>query len=324
MKLTLTSPQGEKSECAFTDARPFGSWIDVDLDDGTLDEARKGLIDNYGLHPLAVDSVLEGNQRPRIDSYDTFSHLITIGMDDEGELFELNCFIFADGIVTVHRNNSSAFDRVRSRLGAHSIAGKTTMPIIVAFLIVDAVVDTYFPVLAQMDEEIDELENQILDDPNEEQLARLFKMKRRIMRIRKSVNPQRDMISALNSGVVTIPGMDEVGVTYFRNLFDHFIRISDMVDSYRDLITGAMETHLAMVNNRLNVVMKQLAIVSTIFLPLAFLTGFFGQNFTWPINHLYMSQWQFLGFAIGLEASAAAIVFMVLRKRGWLKTGPTA
>ncbi len=83
--------------------------------------------------------------------------------------------------------------------------------------------------------------------------------------------------------MVAIPGMTDQGSAYFRNLYDHLIRISDMVDSYRDLISGAMDTHLSMVSNRLNVVMKQLAIIATIFLPLGFLTGFFGQNFAWPL-----------------------------------------
>ena len=94
------------------------------------------------------------------------------------------------------------------------------------------------------------------------------------------------MISSLNAGMVEIPGMTDQGSAYFRNLYDHLIRISDMVDGYRDLIGGAMDTHLSMVSNRLNVVMKQLAVIATIFLPLGFLTGFFGQNFAWPIAHM--------------------------------------
>src|SRR5580692_3075060 len=113
------------------------------------------------------------------------------------------------------------------------------------------------------------------------------------MMIRRVVTPQRDMISSLNAGMVEIPGMTDQGTAYFRNLYDHLIRISDLVDSYRDLLTGAMDTHLSMVSNRLNVVMKQLAIIATLFLPLSFLTGFFGQNFTVLTNHLLTHTWAF-------------------------------
>src|ERR1700733_8998989 len=118
-------------------------------------------------------------------------------------------------------------------------------------------------------------------------------MKRQIMTIRKVITPQRDMIASLNGGMVVIPGMTEQGNAYFRNLYDHLIRISDLVDGYRDLVGGAMDTHLSMVSNRLNVVMKQLAIIATIFLPLGFLTGFFGQNFAWLTAHLQVGLGRF-------------------------------
>ena len=109
----------------------------------------------------------------------------------------------------------------------------------------------------------------------------LFDMKRRIITIPKAIAPQRDMIYRLNAGMVSLPGMTDKGAAYFRNLYDHLIRINDIVDGYRDLVRGAMDTHLSMVSNRLNVVMKQLAVIATIFMPLGFLTGFFGQKFAW-------------------------------------------
>jgi magnesium transporter len=137
------------------------------------------------------------------------------------------------------------------------------------------------------------------------------------------ITPQRDMIATLNSGMVAIPGMTDRSEAYFRNLYDHLIRISDLVDSYRDLLSGAMDTHLSMVSNRLNVVMKQLAVIATIFLPLGFLTGFFGQNFAWPLTHLTtMKEFFFLG--IGSELVAIALLLMMFRRRGWLGSGPTA
>jgi magnesium transporter len=188
----------------------------------------------------------------------------------------------------------------------------------------DTLIDSFFPVLSDFDDAIDDLEGAILKNPTEEQLGTLFDMKRQILTIRKVITPQRDMISSLNSGVVAIPGMTDQGTAYFRNLYDHLIRISDMVDAYRDLISGAMDTHLSMVSNRLNVVMKQLAIIATIFLPLGFLTGFFGQNFAWPIAHLQVGGADFIFLGIGSELVAIALLLLLFKRRGWLGSGPTA
>ena len=192
------------------------------------------------------------------------------------------------------------------------------------YLIMDTLIDSFFPVLSDFDDSIDDLEGAILKNPTEQQLGTLFEMKREIMTIRKVITPQRDMISSLNSGTVEIPGMTDQGAAYFRNLYDHLIRISDLVDGYRDLIGGAMDTHLSMVSNRLNVVMKQLAIIATIFLPLGFLTGFFGQNFAWPIAHLQMGFNDFLLLGMGSELVAILLLLILFKRRGWLGSGPTA
>ena len=117
-------------------------------------------------------------------------------------------------------------------------------------------------------------------------IGRLFDMKRSLIAMRKVVTPQRDMFAAVLSEPDVLPGMTPDSERYFRDLYDHLIRISDLVDSYRDLLSGALDTHLSTVSNRLNVIMKQLTIIATIFLPLSFLTGFFGQNFGWMVNRL--------------------------------------
>ena len=168
------------------------------------------------------------------------------------------------------------------------------------------------------------LEGAILKNPTEQQLGTLFAMKRQIMTIRKVITPQRDMIAGLNAGMVEIPGMADSGSAYFRNLYDHLIRISDMVDAYRDLIGGAMDTHLSMVSNRLNVIMKQLAMIATIFLPLGFLTGFFGQNFAWLQAHLQVGFGYFLVLGVGSEIVAIVILLLLFKRRGWLGSGPMA
>jgi magnesium transporter len=243
---------------------------------------------------------------------------------DGKNVAEVHCFITAQCIISIHQGDCPALGTVKDRIDGHHAAQVAPPQVAILYLIMDTLVDSFFPVLSDFDDAIDDLEGAILKNPTEEQLGTLFDMKRQVMTIRKVITPQRDMISSLNAGTVEIPGMTDQGSAYFRNLYDHLIRISDLVDGYRDLVGGAMDTHLSMVSNRLNVVMKQLAIIATIFLPLGFLTGFFGQNFAWPIAHIYTNLGQFLLLGVGSELVAIAVLFMLFKRRGWLGSGPTA
>ena len=142
-------------------------------------------------------------------------------------------------------------------------------------------------------------------------------MKRLLVGMRKVISPQRDLFSSIVTGVEVFPGMTEDDQRYFRDVYDHLIRIGDMVDTYRDLLTGAMDVYLSTVSNRLNAVMKQLAIIATVFMPLTFLTGFFGQNLSWMVDHVG-GLGHFLVFGIGLELMTLAIVLTYFWRRGWL------
>ncbi|HTZ08694.1 MAG TPA: magnesium transporter CorA family protein [Acidimicrobiales bacterium] len=301
-------------------------WLDLDMHDPGPDDDVPGLLtDTFHFHPVAVEAATKFGQRARIDDYDEFVHVITFGMAGDGkDLVEVHCFITTTYIITMHQGNCPALDTVCSRLETHHFSDNAPRQVVVFYLVMDTLVDSFFPVLSDLDDAIDDLETAILANPTEEQLGTLFDMKRRIMTIRKVITPQRDMIASLNSGMVTIPGMTDQGSAYFRNLYDHLIRISDLVDSYRDLVGGAMDTHLSMVSNRLNVVMKQLAIIATLFLPLSFLTGFFGQNFAWLTGHAESSMLQFFLLGIGTEVVAIALLAILFKRRGWLGSGPTA
>ena len=181
--------------------------------------------------------------------------------------------------------------------------------------------DSFFPFLSDFDDRIDALEDEILQTPTEDQLGEIFHMKRSLIDVRKLVTPQRDVMASVNAGVTDVPGMTDEAAHYFRDLYDHLIRLGDLVDSYRDLLTNVMDTHLSTVSNRLNVVMKQLTIIATIFLPLTFLTGFFGQNFAYLIRGIGAT-WAFYVFGIGLELAAVVYLVVSFRRRGWLG-GPT-
>ena len=141
-------------------------------------------------------------------------------------------------------------------------------------------------------------------------------MKRLLVGMRKAVTPQRDMFASLMGGVAELPGLTPEDERYFRDIYDHLIRISDLIDSYRDLLTSSMDVFLSTVSNRLNVVMKQLAVIATVFLPLTFITGFFGQNFGWLVRHI--GGWPaFVGLGIGSEVLTVAFLVMFFKRRGW-------
>ncbi len=141
-------------------------------------------------------------------------------------------------------------------------------------------------------------------------------MKRLLVGMRKTVTPQRDTFARVLGGVAELPGLTREDERYFRDVYDHLIRISDLIDSYRDLLTGAMDVYLSTVSNRLNAVMKQLTIIATIFLPLGWLTGFFGQNFGYEVRHI--TGWgSFVVLGLGTELVALAALLAFFRRRGW-------
>ncbi|MGH9028729.1 MAG: magnesium transporter CorA family protein [Acidimicrobiales bacterium] len=301
-------------------------WLDIDTQGSGLDGDLTALLtDIFHFHPVAVHAAEHFGQRARIDDFGDFVQVVTFGMAaDSTNVAEVHCFISDKFIVSIHQGDCPALSGVRDQLGTHHASDAAAPQIVVFYLIMDTLIDSFFPVLSDLDDAIDDLESAILKNPTEQQLGTLFDMKRRIMTIRKVITPQRDMISTLNAGMVQIPGMTDQGSVYFRSLYDHLIRISDMVDSYRDLVSGATDTHLSMVSNRLNIVMKQLAIIATVFLPLSFLTGFFGQNFSWLVVHAETGIKYFVFLGIGSEVVAIVLLLWLFKRRGWMGAGPTA
>jgi len=233
---------------------------------------------------------------------------------DEDRLVEVHCFYSEKYLITVHRDDAPALAELRERYGKRR--DPIQDPPLLLYKIVDGLVDSFFPILAEFDDRIDELENQIFLNANDAQLQEIFKMKRLLVGMRQVVTPQRDLFASLVGGVAELPGMSEKEERYFRDVYDHLIRISDLIDTYRDLLTGAMDVYLSTVSNRLNVVMKQLAIIATIFLPLAWLTGFFGQNFGFLVREI--GSWQtFVVLGLGTELIAVVALYVMFRRRGW-------
>jgi magnesium transporter len=292
-------------------------WLELHgLDADTTDTLR----DVFGFHPVALENAGEFRQRPTAENFgDMFAMVDYAATTVGGSLTEVHAFYTERYLITVAEQGCNVLDEVRHRLAL----GQQSMPpgrpprLVLLHHILDAMIDSFFQPLSDLDDGIDALIGEIFDKPSKSQLQQLLGMQRWLVSVRKLVSPQRDGMAAVVSGVVSLPGRDAASEPYLRDLYDHVIRISDEIDSYRDLLDNAMDAYLSMVSNRLNEVMKQLTIIATVFLPLSFLTGFFGQNFSWLVSHLGGLP-AFLILGIGTEALAVAGLYTLFRRRSWL------
>jgi magnesium transporter len=287
-------------------------WLDLDQPDPDDYEI---LRDVFNFHPLAVEDSEHFDQRAKIEDYADFVFLVVYGASpDDDRLVEVHCFYSERFLVTIHRDDCPAFAELRRRYQKRDEA--IDRPSLLLYRIVDGLVDSFFPILADFDDRIDELEDAIFQHADDRQLQEIFRMKRLLVGMRKAVTPQRDTFGSLMGGIAQLPGLAEEDEHYFRDVYDHLIRISDLIDSYRDLLTSAMDVYLSTVSNRLNGVMKQLAVIATIFLPLSWLTGFFGQNFGWLVDRI--GRWQtFVGFGVGTEVLALVLLLAFFKRRAW-------
>ncbi|MDX6591964.1 MAG: magnesium transporter [Gaiellales bacterium] len=305
-EVTLTLDEIERR----LDAGAF-FWLDIHR---PTDEQFQLLREGFGFHELALEDSEDFGQRAKIEDYDDFIFLVVYGASpDNDRLVEVHCFYSERFLVTVHRDDCPAFAEARRRqrdIDAYE------RPAVVLYRVVDALVDSFFPVLSDFDDRIDDLEEGIFRKADDAQLQEIFRLKRLLVGIRKALTPQRDMFAGFAAGTVEIPGFATDDRRYFRDVYDHLIRLTEVVDAYRDLLTGTMDVYLSTVSNRLNSVMKQLAIIATIFLPLTWITGFFGQNFGWEVRHIGgLQSFAFLG--IGLEVAAVAWMLVYFKRRGW-------
>jgi magnesium transporter len=287
-------------------------WLDLDQPDAADFEI---LRDVFRFHPLAVEDSEHFDQRAKLDDYDDFIFIVVYGATPDGDqLVEVHCFYSERFLLTVHHDDCPAFAEIRRRYRDRDKA--IDHPSLLLYRVVDGLVDSFFPILAAFDNRIDELEDQIFSRADDQQLQEIFGMKRLLVGMRKAVTPQRDAFASLMGRIAELPGLEDEDERYFRDIYDHLIRISDLIDSYRDLLTGAMDVYLSTVSNRLNSVMKQLTVIATIFLPLTFITGFFGQNFSWMVDHIG-SLPAFLALGIGSEIVLVIVLLTYFKRRGW-------
>ncbi|MFL5823092.1 MAG: magnesium/cobalt transporter CorA [Solirubrobacteraceae bacterium] len=290
-------------------------WLDLTAPNA---EELTQLRELFGFHPLALEDAEHFSQRPKLDDYSDHVFLVFYGAwrhqpGDPEPLREVHLFISGHYLVTIHRDPLPPLDHQREQLEGRVLHSEQFL----LYRVLDALVDSFFPLLAEMDDEIDELEAALLADPDERQLERLFALKRELVSMRKVVTPQRDLFVRSVDQIALLPGLQLDERDYFRDVYDHLIRISDLIDSYRDLLSGATDMYLSTVSNRQNDVMKQLTIIATIFLPLSFITGFFGQNFGFMVRDISHA-WAFWALGIGSMAATVLVLLVFFRRKKWI------
>jgi magnesium transporter len=316
---SLVAPPGPWSEAAgtkesVTQLLRAGECFWLDLHDPTLDDL--GLLrEPFGFHPLAVEDSEMFDQRPKVEDYENFVFLVAYGASpDEDGLVEVHCFYAEHFLVTVRRDDSPSLDALRVRF-ERDLSLLPRGPRLL-YEVLDRLVDGFFPVLEHLDEGLDLIEDQMFSSPKPDFLEDIFRMKRRVVRLRKVVSPQRDVLARLVGPGAELPGLTVEDERYFRDVYDHLARLVEEIDAIREVMNATIDAYLSRASNRLNSTTKQLTVMATIFLPLTFLTGFFGQNFGWMVDHV--DNWPaFAVLGLGLELATVVALLALFRRRGW-------
>ena len=259
-------------------------WLDLDAPSNEEVETLDGL---FHFHPLALEDLRKKGQRPKLEDFGDYMFLVYYGArDPEGgtavRLEEVHAFVSGGYLVTVHDGRCSALDEVRKRLDALPPSSEQ----FVVYRVLDALTDTFFPLLEDLEDRLEDLDEEIFSAPSPDHLQPLTELRRDLVELGRVTTPQRDMLARHIDDILEVPGLEADSRNYFRDVYDHAIRISDQIDSYRDLLIGSRDAYLSVTSNRLNEITKQLTVVATIFLPLSFVVGFFGQNFGWLVRNI--------------------------------------
>ncbi|WP_445151426.1 magnesium transporter CorA family protein [Baekduia sp. Peel2402] len=270
----------------------------------------------FGLHPLAIEDSQEFGQRPKLDDYESAALLVYYGVDPDGTPVEVHFHVSGAWMITIHEEGHEIFHQAVKRLGSEP--PKTEEEAI--YRVLDALTDSFFPVLDGIDDRIDDLMDAMMEKPSQDQRQELFHLRRKLIELRRIATPQRDILARGGDVLGRLPGLEaDDARDWFRDVYDHLVRISELIDSYRDLLAGALDLYLSTVSNRLNSISAQLTIVATIFLPLTFVTGFFGQNFGMLVRHINSAA-AFWGYGVGSMVISAALLFWFFKRQGFFNT----
>jgi magnesium transporter len=295
-------------------------WVDV-VGLGSEDKIR-GLSEIFEIHPLALEDVVHVHQHAKVDAYDN-GLFIVLRIRDEShanvcEQFSL--FLGKNFLVTFQEQPGDSFDLVRTGLRLKDgVARQSVHPDHLAYRLIDAAIDAYFPLLEEIGDDLD-----TLDDPEaithaRRAFAELHGVRRKLLILRRAIWPMRDAISALRSE--TTPFITDETRVYLRDCYDHAVQLIDLLESYRDIAGDTRDYYLSTISNRMNEVMKTLTVIATIFLPLSFIAGVYGMNFNTSISKWNMPElnWRFGYFySLGLMVAVTIGMLWWFKWRGWL------
>ena len=302
---------------------PTITWINVTgLHDTSIIER---LGEHFEVHPLVLEDIAHTGQRPKAEETPHYLFVVlkmlSISKENDSDFNseQLSLLIGNNAVISFQEREGDAFDGVRDRL-------RKTIPRVrfmhtdyLAYTLIDAVVDNYFPILENMAEAMEELEDIIFDSPNPEHLQEIQSLKRELILMRKRVWPLREVVSLLERSESEL--IHDQTRVYLRDLYEHVIQVNDTVESFRDMVSGLLDIYLSSVSNKMNEVMKVLTIIATIFIPLGFLAGVYGMNFNSDASPFNMPELGFEYGYIGFWIVALLIgggLFWSFKKRQWL------
>lgn len=292
-------------------------WVDID---STVRSQHALLEKVFGFHPLAIEDTLNPASRVKLEEYPGYLYIIIRAVqfaadtDDPYDLEtkDLHCFLGPNYLVTVHAGPVPSVDLIHDTLRrSPDLLSRGVERTLHAIL--DSTIDAYFPLLDQVDDFIDGLEERVFVNFDELALRDVFKVKRLVLSLRRYLQPTREVLNVLTNRPSTLITPDVQ--IYFRDVYDHVLRINDELDTYRDLLSSTMDSYLTQVSNRLGVTTKGLSVVATMSLPFVVVSGMWGMNF----SRIPLSNWPH-GFWVLLLAQLAlgGLLIVVLRRQKWL------
>jgi magnesium transporter len=295
-------------------------WVDFVGEEPEPSE--KILLNTFGFHPLAVDDALHETHVPKVDDWEQYLYIAmhAIGYtsgEEDIEAIELDCFLGPNYLVTHHDLPIQALNRIWEacrRDARHFKKGADH----VMYKLTDELIVDYMKVVESLDEEIEAVEDEVLGKPTAQIVQRIFTLKRATLHLRRVLSPLREVLNKLaRDNYAVIDAIDRV---YFRDVYDHLVRLHDISESLRDLVGGVLDTYLSVINNRMNEIMKTLTMITTVFMPIAFVTGFFGMNFFLPTSNDLLRWTSNPIFIIMLiiVVLTPITMFLWMRQRKWM------
>jgi len=269
----------EISDCFRYKDTPSVTWINID-GIHKVDIIEK-IGKHFGLHPLIQEDIVNTEQRPKMEDFDHYIYVVlkmlTYNEDNEITTEQVSLILGSNYVISFQEKKGDIFDAIRKRIRSGKGRIRKREADYLAYVLVDAIVDHYFIILEKLGVRIEELEDELTTAPKPATLQELHQLKREMILLRKSIWPLREVINSMERGESTL--IRESSLIYFKDVYDHTIQVIDTVETYKDILSGLLDTYLSSVSNRMNEVMKVLTIIATIFIPLTFLAGIYGMNF---------------------------------------------